>query len=594
LSAGTTDNGQPTTDQCAVLPDESYSYDANGNRTSATFGTSTSAYVIGPGNEILSDGTYTYTYDAEGNRTARFIDTNADGALDSGDTSVTIYGWDNRNRLVSVTSYAAYGDAPTQTVTYSYDAQNRWIGETVTSADGSAHRTAFAYDVLSPLPLGEGQGEGSGPGAGQIVLQFDKDVSSATGPASALTVADLSHRYLWGPAVDQILADEQLPAPPSGSLPTANCPPPTVVWPLTDNQGTVRDLAVYNAATGVTSVANHRVYDSFGNLESQTNAAVGCIFGFTGRPLDPAGTGLQNNNARIYDAVLGGWLSKDPTSFTAGDTNTGRYVDNSPANATDPTGTVIVSARPIASYLGQYAADITDAGAKSGDQYVYSAAGAAVGNDALRTEIVTRMINSTEKYVVAGNTPADCVANITKNVDARATIAQLASKNPFPFGTNPKPPAPPPNWKEKFPKPMDWYKHLKAEGRAFSCIVSLELIVDAATGLWAGDEPAHTATHSIGNPTQLTKGQVPTTLLQDVVPGDWAYITNTGKAVLPNTQEAVIYIGGGLYYGNVNTDPGNSGTENIGTMAQWYVYFGGHAQAPTTWVYTTVGLSNKR
>jgi RHS repeat-associated protein len=153
-----------------------------------------------------------------------------------------------------------------------------------------------------------------------------------------LTVADLSHRYLWGPAVDQILADEQLPAPPSGSLPTANCPPPTVVWPLTDNQGTVRDLAVYNAATGVTSVANHRVYDSFGNLESQTNAAVGCIFGFTGRPLDPAGSGLQNNNARIYDAVLGDWMSKDPTSFTAGDTNTGRYCGNSPTSATDPSG----------------------------------------------------------------------------------------------------------------------------------------------------------------------------------------------------------------------------------------------------------------
>jgi RHS repeat-associated protein len=292
----------------------------------------------------------------EGNRTAKFIDTNADGVLDSGDTSVTIYGWDNRNRLVSVTSYAAYGDSPTQTVTYAYDAENRWIGETVTSADGSAHRTAFAYDVLSPLPLGDGQGEGGqGPGAGQIVLQFDGQTSVVSGqssvadgatsspipnpqsPIPSLTVADLSHRYLWGPAVDQILADEQLPAPPSGSLPTANCPPPTVVWPLTDNQGTVRDLAVYNAQTGVTSVANHRVYDSYGNLESQTNAAVDCLFGFTGLPYDEA-SGTYVTPTRRYAPATGGWLGQDWIGLTGGDTNLYRYAGNSPTNATDPSG----------------------------------------------------------------------------------------------------------------------------------------------------------------------------------------------------------------------------------------------------------------
>jgi hypothetical protein len=38
----------------------------------------------------------------------------------------------------------------------------------------------------------------------QIVMQFD-----GTG-TSDLTAANLSHRYLWGPAVDQLLADEQL------------------------------------------------------------------------------------------------------------------------------------------------------------------------------------------------------------------------------------------------------------------------------------------------------------------------------------------------------------------------------------------------
>ncbi len=118
----------------------------------------------------------------------------------------------------------------------------------------------------------------------------------------------------------------------------------TEVLPLTDNLGTVRDLAVYNAAAGVTSVANHRIYTAFGQLVSQTNpsnpsaAAVDCIFGFTGRPFDPA-TGLQNNLNRWYDPATGNWLSQDPTGFSAGDTNLYRYCGNSPANARDPSGT---------------------------------------------------------------------------------------------------------------------------------------------------------------------------------------------------------------------------------------------------------------
>ena len=37
-------------------------YDENGNRT-------VSGYVLGPNNQVLSDGTYNFAYDHEGNRT---------------------------------------------------------------------------------------------------------------------------------------------------------------------------------------------------------------------------------------------------------------------------------------------------------------------------------------------------------------------------------------------------------------------------------------------------------------------------------------------------------------------------------------------
>ncbi len=307
---------------------EAYSYDANGNRTSANGST----YTTGADDRLLSDGTYTYQYDAEGNRTER---------VDIATGAVTSYTWDARDRLTSVTDYAGglsqvSSDetgtvplTPTQTVSYVYDPENRLVEETVTSAatagsPSSVQSTYFVYD------------------GNQIVLQFQPAsvssvpsvVDSSALPQSAgqtgpvpITGADLTHRYLWQPnAVDQVLADEHVTNPQS----TGN-----VVWPLADNLGTVRDLAVYNAATGLTSVANHRVYDSFGNLKSQTNAAVDCLFGFTGRPFDPA-TGLQNNLNRWYDPNTGNWLTQDPTGFNAGDTNLYRYCGNSPASTETP------------------------------------------------------------------------------------------------------------------------------------------------------------------------------------------------------------------------------------------------------------------
>ncbi len=210
---------------------------------------------------MLSDGTYTYEYDNEGNRTARFIDANSNGVIDSGDTSITIYVWDYRNRLSQVRDYAYYtayaGQTPSQLVAYSYDAFNRLVAEdTDSNGDGTVdHQTRFIYD------------------GNNIALQFDK-----TGTGN-LAAANLTHRYLYGPAVDQILADEHITYPNS---------PGTVIWPLGDQLGTLRDLAVYDIYTDTTTIANHRVYNAFGLLQSQTNAAIDCLFGFTSLPFDAA------------------------------------------------------------------------------------------------------------------------------------------------------------------------------------------------------------------------------------------------------------------------------------------------------------------
>jgi RHS repeat-associated protein len=136
--------------------------------------------------------------------------------------------------------------------------------------------------------------------AGQIVLDFEKTGTGAAG------VTDLTHRYLWGSAVDQIPADE---AVDDGT-------PDDVAWALTDHLNSVRDLVEYNPGSDTTSVIKHVTYDAFGNLTSDSASAVASLFLFTARPYD-ADTNLQNNLKRWYDPATGRWISTDPIGFGA-------------------------------------------------------------------------------------------------------------------------------------------------------------------------------------------------------------------------------------------------------------------------------------
>ena len=197
-----------------------------------------------------------------------------------------------------------------------YDNENRWIGGDLDSdGDGQIDvQTRFVYD------------------GNQIVLQFDRTVATAAELADPLTVDDLSHRYLWDPAaVDQLMADEQVTDPDVAG---------DIVWPLGDHQGTIRDLAVYDPATDTTTVVNHRTFDAYGNLQSQTSATVDCLFAYTGRALDQL-TGLQNNLHRWYDPFTKRWISEDLLAFEATDGNLVRYCANNPVNCLDPSGLIL-------------------------------------------------------------------------------------------------------------------------------------------------------------------------------------------------------------------------------------------------------------
>jgi len=266
---------------------ESYDYDANGKRETANSKT----YATGDHNRLMEDGTYRYEYDEEGNRTLRYVDNPEYGtpdALDEYDTNITVYAWDHRNRLLSVADYATYTQydehpgLPDQLVQYTYDAFDQLIGRAVT-VQAEGEMVCESTDVF----IHQG---------GQIVLHYQADIPVPIADGS------LAHRYLWGPGVDELLADETVDDATTDD----------VAWVLADHQNSVRDLVVYDdqgtttLADDAVSVEKHTVYDAFGNVASDTAPGVSSLFLYTGRLFDEA-TGLQNNLHRWYDSGVGRW-----------------------------------------------------------------------------------------------------------------------------------------------------------------------------------------------------------------------------------------------------------------------------------------------
>ena len=261
------------TSESSPLEKIGFTYDAAGNRTGA-------GVVIGPGNQLLSDGVWNYTYDAAGNLIQQV------GVSPGPDKNLTwTYTYNNLNELTSAVETTS-GTATT-TVVYDYDLLGNRIEEDVTINGGPTQVTRFAYD-------------------GQNVWA-DLNGSNA-----------LVTRRLFLNAVDAVIARIS-----SGG---------TVAWYLTDRLGSVR--AIVDSTGAIIDQIN---YDGFGNIISESNPSESDRYLWTGREYDRV-TGLQFNRARYYDPMTGRWITPDPSGIAAGDTNLYRYVKNDPTNETDPSG----------------------------------------------------------------------------------------------------------------------------------------------------------------------------------------------------------------------------------------------------------------
>ncbi len=114
---------------------------------------------------------------------------------------------------------------------------------------------------------------------------------------------------------------------------SAASPPIHVDWLLTDNLGTIRDVAGYDDQADTTTVAAHYTFGAFGNVTSGDTGLTRYLF--TGQEYD-AELGLYYYDQRWYDPQTGQFVSLDPMEDDQ--ENTYRYVENNLTNAVDPTG----------------------------------------------------------------------------------------------------------------------------------------------------------------------------------------------------------------------------------------------------------------
>jgi RHS repeat-associated protein len=277
--------------------------------------------VIGAGNRLLSDGTFDYTYDAAGNMLSETpIDSTYGG--DEIESETMSFTYDADNRLTSVVaSNSGLNGGVVSTVNYTYDLYGNLIGNTSTVYYYWYYGIGiWCPDIGSNGDLGVSTTQQFvyDPATGDAMLSFDGS-------------GNLTSRFLWGPIVDEILAQEQeSPGNPQGAA---------TDWMTGDYQGSVVDMLSQNCLDSGVDSQNHLVYSVWGQIQPNgpgQSPPVTPVFGHDGEYTDPV-TGMEWHIDRWYLPWAQRWATEDPTGLLF-DSNPYRYCGNNPVNGTDPSG----------------------------------------------------------------------------------------------------------------------------------------------------------------------------------------------------------------------------------------------------------------
>ena len=273
-------------------------------------GTDTYTYTYDNANELTAEyenGTLenSYSYDSNGNRTGTGYSTTVMNETATSPGPVT-YTYDNAGNMITSKSGST-------TTTYTYDFRNRLTEVTV----GGTVVATYTYNALD-------QRIGVDDSGTQTWTVYDGTSPDANPYDDFNSSGSLTVRYLFGPSVvNGAVVDGILARTSSGG---------TTAWYLTDKLGSVREIV---STSG--TVLDQIVYDSFGNIVTETNAANGDRFKFAGMEYDPT-TGGYFDHERWYDSQYGGFESTDPLGLASGELDLYGYVANAVTGAVDTTG----------------------------------------------------------------------------------------------------------------------------------------------------------------------------------------------------------------------------------------------------------------
>jgi RHS repeat-associated protein len=274
-----------STNPAVPSQNQTYTYNAAGDRTSTVINGATTDYTSNSVNEYTSVGGVTYTYDAAGNLISNGTNT---------------YTYNVFGQLTSVTT-------PTGTTQSAYDALGNLVSATTNGqttqylVDPTGFGSARLVSAVG-TPLVPGTQVSASAGLGTVVGTYNGS-------------GNLIANYTYGLGlVSQVT--------PSGTN-----------YYQFDALGSTADLTNSSGA-----VVNSYAYNPFGSLLASSGTAAN-PFTFVGQlGVSTDAGGLLQMGFRAYSPALGQFASNDPLGLGGGDTNIRRYVGNNVLTRVDPSG----------------------------------------------------------------------------------------------------------------------------------------------------------------------------------------------------------------------------------------------------------------